>query len=116
MLLTIISLFFMIFKCNSTTIILFNLFQTISRNLTDLINGNNQFNLCNDSKIHKEYKVEYWLANETMLVVSRIISNCIFILMAFVESKLIMLLFVIFLILLASNSIKLQKIMEEEKL
>ena len=69
MVLTIMSLFLMIFRCNVLTIILFNLFQTISKKLKDLITGNNQANLSNYSKIAKEYKTEYWLANETSLVI-----------------------------------------------
>lgn len=111
MILTIISLFWMIFNCNAITIILFNLFQTVSSKLMDLINENSQSNLCNDESIKKEYKVEYWLANETALVIARIISNSIFILMAYTNSQFIMVLFAIFLILLAGNSIKLQKML-----
>lgn len=113
--LTIVSLFIMIFKCNVITIILFNLFQSISKCLMDLINGNSQYNLCNDEKIKKEYKTEYWLANETALVVSRIISNCIFILMAYTNSQLIIIIFALFLVMFAFHSIKLQKIIKEEK-
>lgn len=116
MIFTIISLCLMIFKCNAITIILFNLFQTISKNIVNLINGNSQSNLCNIEKIKKEYKVEYWLANETYLVIARIISNSLFILMAYTNSNIIMILFVIFLVSFANNSIKLQKVIEEEKI
>lgn len=112
---TVISLCLMIFKCNTITIVLFNLFQTISKSIVSLINGNSQLNLCNVEKIRKEYKVEYWLANETCLVIARIISNSIFILMAYTNSNLIIMLFVVFLILFASNSIKLQKFINEAK-
>lgn len=105
----------MIFRCNVITIVLFNLFQTISKSLMDLINGNSQSNLCNDEKIKKEYKVEYWLANETALVISRIISNCIFILMAYSNSQLIIIVFALFLVMLAFHSIKLQKVIKEEE-
>jgi YQGE family putative transporter len=111
---TIISLFIMIFNCNFVTIVLFNLFQTISKSLMDLINGNSQGNLCNDERIRKEYKVEYWLTNETALCIARIISNSIFILMAYTNSQLIIIIFAVFLILYASNSIKLQRIIKEE--
>ncbi len=114
MILTITSLFTMIFRCNVITIVLFNLFQTISKSLMDLINGNSQSNLCNDEKIKKEYKVEYWLANETALVISRIISNCIFILMAYCNSQLIIIIFALFLVMFAFHSIKLQKVIKEE--
>lgn len=109
--LTVVSLCFMIFKCNATTIIMFNLFQTISRTIIELVNENNQTNLCNIEKIRKEYKVEYWLTFETYLVVGRIIGQSIFILMAYTNSNIIIMLFVVFLILFASSSIRLQESM-----
>ena len=109
--LTVISLCFMIFKCNTITIILFNLFQTISKTMMELVNNSNQANLCNIEKIKKEYKVEYWLTFETYLVIGRIIGNSIFILMAYTNSNIIIMLFVVFLILFANSSIKLQRSM-----
>ncbi len=115
MLFTIISLCIMIYKCNMTTIILFNFFQTFSKGLMDLINGNSQANISNIETIKKEYKVEYWLGIETALFIGRIISNMLFIAMAFTNTNIIMYIFIIFLILLATNSIKLQKIIQEEK-
>ena len=112
---TVISLCLMIFKCTAVTIVLFNLFQTISKSIMSLINGNSISNLSNIEKIKKEYKVEYWLAHETCLIIARIISNGLFILMAYTNSNLIILLFVLFLILFANNSVKLQKVINEEK-
>lgn len=114
MVLTIMSLFLMIFRCNVLTIILFNLFQTISKKLKDLITGNNQANLSNYSKIAKEYKTEYWLANETSLVIGRIISSSVFILLAYINTTIMIILYALFLILFTINSIKLQKIILEE--
>ena len=64
--------------------------------------------------IGKEYKSEYWLANETSLVISRVISHSIFILMAYTDAKAIIIVFALFLILFAGNSIKLQNIIREE--
>ena len=81
----------------------------------DLINGNSQANISNIETIKKEYKVEYWLGIETALFIGRIISNMLFIAMAFTNTNIIMYIFIIFLILLATNSIKLQKIIQEEK-
>ncbi len=115
MTLTILSLGIMIFNCNAITIILFNLFQTISKNIVTLINETSQSNLCNIEKIRKEYKGEFWIFNETSYVIARVISNSIFILMAYTNSNIIILVFVVFLILLANSSIKLQKVIEEEK-
>ncbi len=104
----------MIFRCNAVTVILFNLFQTISKKLKNLIIGNNQANLSNYSKIAKEYKTEYWLANETLLVIGRIISSSVFILLAYIDTKIMIILYALFLILFAINSIKLQESILEE--
>ncbi len=114
MIFTVLSLFLMIFKCNAITIILFNLFQTISKKLKNLIIGNTQANLSNYSKIKKEYKTEYWLANETSLVIGRIISSSLFILLAYMDSTVMIIVYAIFLILFAISSTKLQKIVLEE--
>ena len=97
------------------TIISLFLFQTISKKLKNLINGNNQANLSNYSKIAKEYKTEYWLANETSLVIGRIISSSLFILLAYIDTRIMIILYAVFLILFANNSIKLQKVILEEK-
>ena len=113
--LTVIFLCLMIFKCNTITIILFNLFQTISKTIVALVNERNQTNLCNVEKIRKEYKVEYWLTFESYLVVGRIIGQSIFILMAYTNSNIIIMLFVVFLILFANSSIKLQKSMMRQR-
>lgn len=115
MIFTILSLVLMILNCNAVTIVLFNLFQTISKKLKNLITGNNQANLSNDSRIQKEYKTEYWLANETSLVIGRIISSSIFILIAYTDPTIMIIIFALFLILFTINSIKLQKVIEEEQ-
>lgn len=112
---TIMSLFLMVFRCNAITIILFNLFQTISKSFKGLITGNNQSNLSNYSKIAKEYKTEYWLTNETSLVMGRIISSSVFILLAYIDSTIMVILYAVFLLLFAINSIKLQQIITDEK-
>lgn len=114
MVFTIISLLIMILRCNVITIILFNLFQTISKKLKELIIGNDQANLSNCSKIAKEYKTEYWLANETFLVIGRVISSSVFILLAYIDLRIMIIVYALFLILFATNAIKLQKIIVEE--
>ncbi len=115
MIFTITSLVLMIFNCNAVTIVLFNLFQTIFKKLENLIIGNNGANISNDSKIQKEYKTEYWLANETSLVIGRIISSSIFILISYTDLTMMIIIYALFLILFTINSIKLQKIIEEKK-
>ncbi len=106
---TIITLCLMIYKCIPLTIVLFNLFQTISKNMISLINGTNRANLSNIEKIQKEFKVEYWLSTETSLVIGRIISYTLFILMAYTNSNIVMIVFVLLLILHSHSSINFQK-------
>ncbi|MCX4303414.1 MAG: MFS transporter [Clostridia bacterium] len=116
MMFTIIFLFFMILNCNPITIVLFNLFQTISKKFKNLITGNNQANLSNYKEIAKEYKTEYWLANESALVIGRIISGIIFILLSCINLTIMIIVYALFLILFATNSIKLQKMLMEKEL
>lgn len=112
---TIVALCIMIYRCNMMTIILFNLLQTFSKGLMNLINSNSQYNISNIEALRKEYKVEYWLGMETSLFIGRVVSNILFIIMAFTDFNIMIYLFVIFLALFARNSIKLQKIIKEEK-
>lgn len=113
MVFTITSLCVMIYKCNFVTIVLFNLFQTFSKELVDLINCNNSTDTSNLEIIRNEFKVEYWLGTEKALFFGRIISNSLFILMAFTDADVMIYIFVIFLVLYALNSIKLEKVVEE---
>ena len=102
---TVFSLFMMIANCNSFTVILFNFFQTISKNLTQLINANNQFNLSNLDVLKKKYKAEYFIGMETFIFVGRVVSQSLFILIAFMEnSNIMIIIFSMFLILYELNS------------
>ena len=105
---TIILLCIMLLNCNFITVVLYNLFQTISKLLADLIKERNIFNFSNIETIKKEYKVEYFLTLETALFIGRVISNILFILMAFLNANFIMAIFVVFVILQAISVIKLQ--------
>ncbi len=109
---TIILLCIMLLNCNFVTVVLYNLFQTISKLLSDLITERNVFNFSNFEIIKKEYKVEYFLTLETSLFIGRFISNVLFILMAFLNANFIMAIFVGFVILQAISVIKLQSDME----
>lgn len=106
--LTIISLCIMIINCNAITIIIFNFLQTVSKDLTTLINDTSQSNLSNIDEIKKDYKVEYFLGTELSLFIGRFIGQSLFILMAFVDIIYIIPLFIVFLIMHMINSIKLQ--------
>ena len=106
---TVIALCIMIYKCNMVTIILFNFCKTFSKELMQLINTSNEANISNLSIIQKEYKVEYWLGSETALFAGRVISNSLFILMAFTGADVMIYIFAIFLVLYAIMSVNLQK-------
>ena len=106
---TVIALCTMIYKCNMITIILFNFCKTFSKELMQLINTSNEANISNLSIIKKEYKVGYWLGSETALFAGRVISNSLFILMAFTGADVMIYIFAIFLVLYAMASINLQK-------
>ena len=105
---TIILLCIMLLNCNFVTVVLYNLFQTLSKLLADLIRERNVFNFSNIETIKREYKVEYFLTLETSLFIGRVITNTLFILMAFLDADFIMAIFVIFVILQAISIIKLQ--------
>lgn len=81
----------------------------------DLINLKNKTNTSNLSIIQKEYKVEYWFGVETALFIGRLISNSLFILMAFTGTGVMIYIFAIFLILFARALINLQKTVERNK-
>ncbi len=105
---TIILLCIMLLNCNFITVVLYNLFQTISKLLSDLIRERNIFNFSNIETIKRKYKVEYFLTLEKSLFIGRVISNTLFILMAFLDANFIMAIFVIFVILQAISVVKLQ--------
>ena len=112
---TILSFLLMIFYCNPVTIILFNLFQTIFKEFIALINKKNQEDLSNIKEIKKEYKVEYYLGYEFFLFLGRFLSQIIFIIMAFIKVEIILPIFILFLILLTTNSIQLQNTLLKKK-
>ena len=102
----------MMMNCRAETIVLFNLFYTVSKTLGTLINENIQADLSNFENIRKEYKVEYWLANETCFFAARLISNGLFIGMAFVNGNAIILIFAVFLLLMGRALANMNKMMD----
>lgn len=112
---TIILLCLMLINCNFITIVLYNLFQTISKGLTDLINEKNVSNFSNIQAIRNEYKVEYFVSIEASLFIGRMISNLLFIFMAFTNTNIIMIVFVIFAIMRVISSIRLQNSVNKSK-
>lgn len=75
---TVILLCVMLLNCNFLTVVLYNLFQTVSKLLSDLINERNIVNFSNIEAIKKEYKVEYFFTGETALFIGRVVSNALF--------------------------------------
>lgn len=110
---TIIFLCWMLIDCHFISIVLYNLFHTISKGLTDLIIEKNVSDFANVSALKKEYKVEYFLSIETSLFIGRVISNVLFIFMAFSNANIIMSIFVIFAIMRVISSIQLQNNMSK---
>lgn len=78
----------------------------------DLINEKNTANYSNIKELKQEYKVEYYFSLETALFIGRVISNTLFIFMAFTNTNIIMAIFVIFAIMMSVSSIRLQSAME----
>ena len=113
---TVTSLFIMIVNCNMFTVVLFNFLQTISKNLTEMINSNNQFDLSNQKELRKQYKVEYFVGLEFSIFIGRVISQSLFILMAFIENTTIMMIvFAMLLILYELNSVELNNEMQDNE-
>ena len=106
--LTVITLIWVILNCNPLSIIIFNFFQRISKDIINLINEKNIQNIANVPKIKNEYKVEYYLFIETALVIARIIGSILFILMAFIYNNIILYIFIIFLIMWSYYCLKIQ--------
>lgn len=98
----------MLLHCNFLTIVLYNFFETISKGFMDLINDKNVSNFSNIEDLKKRFKVEYFLCIETALFIGRVISNTLFIFMAFTNTNMIMVVFVLFAILTTLTSVRLQ--------
>lgn len=113
---TIVALCIMIYNCSMMSIIIYNLFETFSKKLITLISDNTQANISNKEIIKNKFKVEYWLGTEKALFLGRILSNCLFILMAVTGENIMMYIFVIFLILLSVSSVQLQKSVNQENI
>lgn len=108
MFLTIVSLCTMLLYCNIVTVVMFNLFQTISREITNLINGSSKSNISNFKYIKDNNYIEFWIVDEFVLFIARVISQLIFILLAFTNSMYIILIYIAFLVILTKASIQLQ--------
>lgn len=99
----------MVFECNVVTIVIFKFCRVIFLDFTHSITETGGANLSNDVKIRREYKSEFWVTNEQYLVAGRVISNLLFISMAFMESWTpIMIVFAVLLGIFALTAIKFQ--------
>lgn len=112
---TTISLLILLIKCNLITIICFNFLQTILSTLFSLINDYTKSHLSNIKEIRTKYKIEYYLCADFMLFLGRSISYILFILMAFISEFFIIPIFIIILILLIVNEVRLQSLLNNNQ-
>lgn len=109
---SIISLIIMIYNCNLITIVIFNILSKINWEFIYLVNITSQGNLTNINEIKDKYKVEFYQFYELSLFIARFISFILFILMSFISVNYILPIFIVFLLLLMFNSIRVQKYMK----
>lgn len=76
----------MVAECNVITIIIFKLCRVVFIDITHSITETGSANLSNDPRIKRDYKSEFWVTNERYLVAGRVLSNILFISMAFMSS------------------------------
>lgn len=99
----------MVFECNIVTIILFKFFRVTFMDFVHSITETGKFNLSNDIKVGREFKSEFWVANERYLTIGRVTSYVLFIAMSFTVSWMpIMLFFAASLGIFAFTAIKFQ--------
>lgn len=118
--LTIIALILMVVKCSPITIIIFNFVQSFAKTYSTLINTNNAVILSQRKEIKSKYKEEYYITHEIFTYIGRIVSYTTFCMLAFANTSLntniIMLIFIIFMILRTIFQIRLQNCaIKEEK-
>lgn len=116
--LTVIGILLIIIKCNFVTIIIFNLFQSYSKTIVELIISNSNMNIASLKEVKDKFKVEYFIGMETCLVVGRIVSYILLLTLAFLNTTLwknvILILFIILIIIFTKTSIDLQKMSRKE--
>ena len=89
--------------------LLFSLLSKINWEFIYLINVTSQGNLTNINSIKNKYKVEFYQLFELSLFIGRFISYILFILIAIIPINYILPIFILFIVLLMINSIKIQK-------
>lgn len=117
--LTISGITLIIFKCNFMTIIIFNLLQSYSKTIVELINSNSLMNIANIKELKDKFKVEYFLGMETFLVLGRAIGYLLLLTLAFfntsIWTNIILILFAFFIVVFTKLSINLQRISMNDK-
>ena len=112
-LLTILGLVLLLFNSNLITVVLFNLFQTISQTLNTLIIGTSELNVSNINDVKKQYKVEYFVGMEFFTFVGRILGYMLYIVLGLAPNIIItnsiLIVFILIIVLLSCNTIKLVK-------
>lgn len=117
--LTVSGIILIIFKCNFVTIIIFNLLQSYSKTIVELINSNSLMNIANIKELKDKFKVEYFLGMETFLVLGRTIGYLLLLTLAFFNTSswtnIILILFAVLIVVFTKLSINLQRISMNDK-
>lgn len=117
--LTVSGIILIIFKCNFVTIIIFNLLQSYSKTIVELINSNSLMNIANIKELKDKFKVEYFLGMETFLVLGRTIGYLLLLTLAFfntsIWTNIILILFAFLIVVFTKLSINLQRISMNDK-
>lgn len=109
-LLTVLGLLMVMIKTNFVTIVLFNLFQTISSTLFSLIISNCSINMANNPEIKDKYKVEYFIGIEKNIFIGRFISYIMYIIIGLSNSILLTnFILVVFIVLFTLLSYKINE-------
>lgn len=117
--LTVSGIILIILKCNFVTIIIFNLLQSYSKTIVELINSNSLMNIANIKELKDKFKVEYFLGMETFLVLGRTIGYLLLLTLAFfntsIWTNIILILFAFLIVVFTKLSINLQRISMNDK-
>ncbi|MDK2898920.1 MAG: hypothetical protein PWQ10_107 [Patescibacteria group bacterium] len=117
---TLLALGLIIIQCNVITVIVFNLVQSFSKTIVELISENYKISISNLNEIKEKYKAEYFIGMEFSMWGGRLTGYMLFILLALSTSQIwsggILIIFGIFIILFTNNLIRLQRLISKKHL
>lgn len=110
--LTVIGILLLIYKVNFIIVLLFNLFQTFTQTICNLIIGVLELDMANHKDIKDTYKVEYFTFMETAIFLGRMLGYILFIILGVATNiligNLVLIIFALLIILLSYYSMRLQ--------